>query len=68
MDTREHWERVYRTKMPTEVSWYAVHLGTSLRMIEAAARKDPSIIDVGGGESEDSEVLISAVEEIVHES
>jgi hypothetical protein len=51
MDTQEHWERVYRTKKPTEVSWYAVHLGTSLRMIEAAARKGPSIIDVGGGES-----------------
>jgi len=32
MDTREHWERVYRTKKPTEVSWYAVHLGTSLNV------------------------------------
>ena len=51
MDARQHWERVYRTKLSTEVSWYAPYLGTSLRLIEAAAENpNTSIIDVGSGE------------------
>lgn len=52
MDARQHWERVYRTKQPTEVSWYAPHLDVSLRIIEEAAPQRRSrIIDVGGGEA-----------------
>jgi SAM-dependent methyltransferase len=52
MDARQHWERVYRTKRPTEVSWYAEHLGMSLALIEKVAPDgDAAIIDVGGGES-----------------
>jgi SAM-dependent methyltransferase len=52
MDVRQHWEHVYRTKRPTEVSWYAPHLDVSLQLIEdAASNHDASIIDVGGGES-----------------
>ena len=52
MDARQHWERVYRTKQPTEVSWYAPHLDVSLRIIEEAAPARASrIIDVGGGEA-----------------
>jgi SAM-dependent methyltransferase len=52
VDARQHWERVYRTKQPTEVSWYAPHLEVSLRIIEEAApERDSRIIDVGGGES-----------------
>lgn len=52
MDSRDHWERVYGTKLPTEVSWYTPHLNTSLRLIEeSAVARDASIIDVGGGES-----------------
>lgn len=52
MDSRQHWEQVYRTKRPTEVSWYAPHLETSLRLIEVAAPdRDAAIIDVGGGEA-----------------
>ena len=52
MDAGRHWERVYRGKRPTEVSWYAPHLETSLRLIEAAAPdRDASIIDIGGGEA-----------------
>ena len=43
---------MYRTKRPTEVSWYAPHLDLSLRLIdEAAPDRDASIVDVGGGES-----------------
>jgi SAM-dependent methyltransferase len=51
-DPRSHWERVYRTKQPTEVSWYRAHLELSLRLIGEAARdRDAHVIDVGGGES-----------------
>jgi SAM-dependent methyltransferase len=52
VDPQQHWEHVYRTKRPTEVSWYAPHLETSLRLIEdAAPDRDAAIIDVGGGEA-----------------
>ena len=52
VDTKEHWEAVYRSKAPEAVSWYSPHLETSLALIERAAReKSASIIDVGGGES-----------------
>ncbi len=52
MERRTHWEAVYRTKQPTEVSWYRPHLEVSLQLIEeAGGSRDASIIDVGGGES-----------------
>jgi 2-polyprenyl-3-methyl-5-hydroxy-6-metoxy-1,4-benzoquinol methylase len=52
MDTKSHWENVYRTKQPNEVSWYRPHLEISLQLIEdAASNRDAQIIDVGGGES-----------------
>ena len=52
MDTREHWERVYETKAPDQVSWFRPHLETSLQLIErAAGAVSASIIDVGGGAS-----------------
>jgi SAM-dependent methyltransferase len=52
MDIRSHWDRVYRTKTPSEVSWYRPHLEKSLELIaSAASSRDACIIDVGGGES-----------------
>ena len=52
MDTQAHWEKVYRTKAPTEVSWFSPHLETSLALIErVVCERSASIIDVGGGES-----------------
>lgn len=52
MDPKLHWERVYQTKQPTEVSWYRPHLEVSLQLIEdAAPNRDAQILDVGGGES-----------------
>ena len=52
MDSRAHWEKVYRSKRPDEVSWYRAHLETSLELIaEAAPDRDAAIIDIGGGES-----------------
>jgi len=52
VEARQHWESVYRTKRPTEVSWYRPHLEISLQLIEeAVANRDAHIIDVGAGES-----------------
>lgn len=52
MDTRTHWDKIYTTKAPEQVSWYRPHLETSLALIERAAGTPlASIIDVGGGES-----------------
>ena len=52
VDLKSHWEKIYRTKQPNEVSWYRPHLDVSLRLIEEAAPdRDAQIIDVGGGES-----------------
>jgi 2-polyprenyl-3-methyl-5-hydroxy-6-metoxy-1,4-benzoquinol methylase len=52
MDPKSHWEKVYNTKEPNQVSWYRPHLETSLALINrAAGANSASIIDVGGGES-----------------
>jgi hypothetical protein len=52
MNSKKHWEKVYRSKAPDAVSWYRPHLETSLRLIrEAAPDQCAAIIDVGGGES-----------------
>jgi 2-polyprenyl-3-methyl-5-hydroxy-6-metoxy-1,4-benzoquinol methylase len=50
---QEHWERVYGTKAPDQVSWFCPHLETSLRLIEQAldGSLDDAIADVGGGAS-----------------
>jgi hypothetical protein len=52
MDSKNHWEEVYRSKAPDAVSWYRSHLETSLRLIaETTSDRNANIIDVGGGES-----------------
>lgn len=51
MSTRDHWQRLYETRAPTEVSWYAPHLRESLRLIREVAPLDARIIDVGAGAS-----------------
>jgi 2-polyprenyl-3-methyl-5-hydroxy-6-metoxy-1,4-benzoquinol methylase len=52
VDTKAHWEDVYRRNAPEAVSWYRTHLETSVELIErVAAGRSARIIDVGGGES-----------------
>jgi len=52
MDARAHWEQVYATKDPQQVSWFRPHLERSLELIERAAPdRGRSILDVGAGES-----------------
>lgn len=52
MSAKSHWEQVYATKTPTQVSWYQVHAQTSLELIQRTgiSRTSP-MIDVGGGAS-----------------
>ena len=50
--TRDHWERIYRTKDPTRVSWYQPEARLSLDLIlHVAPDTATPIIDVGGGAS-----------------
>jgi 2-polyprenyl-3-methyl-5-hydroxy-6-metoxy-1,4-benzoquinol methylase len=53
MEMQQHWEKVYRTRAPDQVSWFRPHLETSLALIERSTRGNlsASIIDVGGGTS-----------------
>ena len=52
MDARSHWEQVYATKKPEQVSWFRPHLERSLELIERAVPdRRASILDVGAGQS-----------------
>jgi 2-polyprenyl-3-methyl-5-hydroxy-6-metoxy-1,4-benzoquinol methylase len=49
---KDHWENVYRTKTPDEVSWTQAVPTTSLELILATNDyKSKHIIDIGGGDS-----------------
>ena len=52
-DTRQqHWESVYTTKSPDEVSWFQPVPAQSLRLIEATGiGHDEPVLDAGGGAS-----------------
>lgn len=52
MNQKQHWENIYATKKPDEVSWFREHLDNSLEMIvQTGVEKSGAIIDVGGGGS-----------------
>lgn len=49
---KEHWEKIYATKQPEEVSWTQPVPQTSLDFIHSFdLPKSASVIDVGGGDS-----------------
>ena len=51
-DIKDHWEHIYQTKKPDEVSWYQDAPSTSLELIsEIRLDKNASIIDIGAGDS-----------------
>jgi ubiquinone/menaquinone biosynthesis C-methylase UbiE len=61
MNRKEHWNQVYQTKAPDDVSWYQNRPATSLRLIEASGlAKHEGIIDVGGGASVLVDFLLDA--------
>jgi len=50
--SKNHWEKIYSTKQPNEVSWTQEVPKTSLEFIHAAQLdKQANIIDIGGGDS-----------------
>ena len=52
MNSREHWEKVYASKGPKEVSWFRQHLERSIAFLEATQLgHDAEVIDIGGGAS-----------------
>ncbi len=52
MSRKSHWDKVYRNRDETEVSWFQNRPDVSLRLIDAASLDpDARIVDVGGGTS-----------------
>jgi len=52
MNNKTHWEQIYQTKAPTQVSWYQEHSSQSLQFIaNTGINKTAQIIDIGGGPS-----------------
>jgi ubiquinone/menaquinone biosynthesis C-methylase UbiE len=52
MEMKTHWEGIYRSKAPTQVSWYQDHPVHSLDFIKrAGVDRACHIIDIGGGAS-----------------
>jgi ubiquinone/menaquinone biosynthesis C-methylase UbiE len=60
MQAKEHWQKVYTSKAPTEVSWFQEHAALSMKFIrEAGVPAGAPIIDVGGGASRLAEDLLT---------
>ncbi|WEK70042.1 MAG: class I SAM-dependent methyltransferase [Candidatus Chryseobacterium colombiense] len=58
-DYKNHWENVYETKNPDEVSWTQKIPQTSLDLIEEVSKdKSSKIIDIGGGDSNLTDFLL----------
>ena len=52
MDAKAHWDRVFKTRTPNEMSWFESESTLSLSLIrEASPDRDSAIIDVGSGSS-----------------
>lgn len=50
--SKQHWEMVFTTKSPQEVSWTQTYPSTSMELIQAfQLPKSIAIIDIGGGDS-----------------
>lgn len=61
MNCKDHWEQVYQTNAPDDVSWFQTQPATSLKLIESSGvGKDAGIIDVGGGASVLVDFLLDA--------
>ncbi|MEO6612542.1 MAG: class I SAM-dependent methyltransferase [Chitinophagaceae bacterium] len=57
---KEHWDKVFSTKQPNEVSWTQPIPKTSLDFIHSFnITKQASIIDVGGGDSQLVDLLLN---------
>ncbi|PWN63326.1 class I SAM-dependent methyltransferase [Chryseobacterium oncorhynchi] len=58
-ENKNHWENVYETKNPDQVSWTQEKPNTSLELIRSfGLGKEAKIIDIGGGDSNLVDYLI----------
>ncbi len=46
-----HWDAVWQSRLPEDVSWFQTEPTVSLRMIRAVSTPDDGVIDIGGGAS-----------------
>jgi SAM-dependent methyltransferase len=61
MDAKAHWEHVYQTKGPEQVSWFQPEATLSLELItHLAPSRDARILDVGAGASTLVDGLLTA--------
>ncbi len=60
MDRRAHWEGVYGTKGPEQVSWFQAEARLSLDLITRHAPIGAAIADIGGGASRLVDGLLAA--------
>jgi ubiquinone/menaquinone biosynthesis C-methylase UbiE len=61
LDSKKHWETVYETKNPDQVSWTQETPETSLEFIHSfGLKKTAKIIDIGGGDSTLVDCLLDA--------
>ena len=60
MDTEAHWNRVYGSKKPDEVSWYQTSPEESMRFIRQLGGTSARVIDVGAGASGLVDALLHA--------
>lgn len=61
MNNKAHWEAIYETKKPHEVSWFQREATISLALIDRVAPASTSaVIDVGGGASTLVDGLLAA--------
>ena len=61
MNCADHWNTVYTTKSPDDVSWHQVRPAMSLDLIKrSGVAKDAGVIDVGGGASTLVDHLLTA--------
>jgi 16S rRNA A1518/A1519 N6-dimethyltransferase RsmA/KsgA/DIM1 with predicted DNA glycosylase/AP lyase activity len=54
----QHWDTVYGSAAPADLSWFQQRPATSLRLLAAAAPPSSSVLDVGAGRSALAEMLL----------
>ncbi len=60
MDNKQHWENVFTTKAPNEVSWFQEYPKTSIEFLELFSLPlSANIIDIGGGDSNLVDALLA---------
>jgi len=58
-ETKNHWEKIYETKVETDFSWFQQYPKTSVDFINLFnLPKEAKIIDIGGGDSHLADALI----------